>query len=85
MTERFEYLKDYDIKDKRGGRFFYGTQKTCNLLNKQDRKINVLQGSLKRQKNRNCRLQRDFDRLYQHIVDMGLMTEDEIFKVVTNG
>ena len=46
--------------------------------------IRMLEQKIQRQINRNNRLHKDWDRLYQHLLDMDLMTDEEILKVVWN-
>lgn len=46
--------------------------------------IRMLEQQSQRQISRNERLRKDWDRLYQHLLDMGLMTDEEILKVVWN-
>lgn len=61
----------------------------CDKLNalyeenkKQKTRIKMLENQFQRQINRNERLHKDWDRLYQHLADSGLMTEEEILKVI---
>jgi len=70
----------------------------CNLMNRYDKAITDLaeecdemsnllrqyEDTGRRMHNRNERLSRDWDRLCQHLVDMQLMTDDEILKVIMN-
>lgn len=60
-----------------------------DLLNEQHEEIDNLKLINKRanneyirQRERVKRLHKDWDRLYQHLVDTGLMTEEEILKVI---
>ena len=49
---------------------------------KQKTTIRMLEQQSQRQINRNDRLHKDWDKLYQHLLDMGLMTDEEILKVI---
>jgi hypothetical protein len=42
----------------------------------------MLEQQSQRQINRNERLHKDWDRLWQHLIDSGLMTDEEILKVI---
>ena len=59
---------------------------TLNGLHEENQKqkttIRMLEQQSQRQINRNDRLHKDWDRLYQHLLDMGLMTDEEILKVI---
>ena len=44
--------------------------------------LNRLYEDNQRLRNKNRRLYKDWDKLYQHIIDMQLMTEEEILKVL---
>jgi hypothetical protein len=57
-----------------------------NNLNEENQKqktsLRMLEQQSQRQINRNERLHKDWDRLWQHLIDMGLMTDEEILKVI---
>ena len=61
----------------------------CDLLNELNNENNNLKlinrrsnNEYLRQKDRLKRLHKDWDKLYLHLTDMGLMTEEEILKVI---
>ena len=84
------------IDKKTGERYYDGIKpnyisskelvKILNELHEENQKqktiIRMLEQQSQRQINRNDRLHKDWDRLYQHLLDMGLMTDEEILKVI---
>ena len=87
MTKRFE-SDGWKITDNKTNEDI-GMIKASKLLNhlheenqKQKTTIRMLEQQSQRQINRNERLHKDWDRLWQHLIDSGLMTDEEILKVI---
>ena len=57
-------------------------QDLCDLLNELNDENERLKDSKNRLYNRHDRLSKDWDKLYDEILQRGLMTEEEILKVV---
>ena len=96
MTKRFTFMQDTLVKaDVFDNEEFVcctlsvWVEQLVDLLNelheeneKQKTTIRMLEQQSQRQINRNDRLHKDWDKLYQHLLDMGLMTDEEILKVI---
>ena len=82
MNKRFTSNNGVFYTDNETGWEFQCYGEVVDLMNKLDAENKALHDRNRRLRNRNQRLHQDWDKLYQHLLDMGLMTDEEILKVI---